>query len=528
MKKVLCTLLVFYFGGQCFAELIEIGSQKQLFLDEYLIESMTGARQVLNPAVKVPSNPVVRQDRPWEGNDIKYGSLVYDPDRQLFKMWYWSQTVVKKDKNEDEYTGRRACYAVSRDGYHWEKPALGKVEFRGSRENNILSEENYPQEKHGTPTEPGRFKGGIFIDSAEEDPNKKYKVFSRSWKEGAVPGTDVPKRFRVWNLFYSPDAFHWTPCPENPVIEPSGVPKLHPEGEPWANRTGYQGYLWGPTSMMGWDPIRQVYVAFMENCQHKRCPLGKRLIGRAESPDLIHWSEPSTLIIPDDQDPPDLQFYDMYATTYEGFYIGMLWCFRSSSPVTRWIQFVFSRDGIHWDRRFRQPFIPLGPESEFDSAVIAAMAPIVHEDQIFFFYYGKNFRDRRLDEIGGPAKGAIGLAVLPLDGFVSLENDEQTRNRYAEVVTLPFTFSGTKLQINLAPQDDQHKASFSLKVEILSPDHFQVKGHTFDESDPLTEAGLSRIVTWNGDADLSALEGKPIKLKFYLKNAKLFSYQFVQ
>ena len=205
--------------------------------------------------------------------------------------------------------------------------------------------------------------------------------------------------------------------------------------------------------MMGWDPIRQVYVAFMENCQHKRCPLGKRLIGRAESPDLIHWSEPSTLIIPDDQDPPDLQFYDMYATTYEGFYIGMLWCFRSSSPVMRWIQFVFSRDGIHWDRRFRQPFIPLGPEPEFDSGTISAMTPIVHGDTMFFYYFGKNYRDRVLTEIGGPGPmEAMGLATLPLGRFVSVENDDATRNRFAEVGTLPFTFKGSELRVNMAPQ----------------------------------------------------------------------------
>ena len=33
--------------------LIDIGSTKQLFLDDYLIESMANVKQVLNPAVKV-------------------------------------------------------------------------------------------------------------------------------------------------------------------------------------------------------------------------------------------------------------------------------------------------------------------------------------------------------------------------------------------------------------------------------------------------------------------------------------------
>ena len=48
--------------------LIDIGSQKQLFVDDYLIESMTNARQAMNPADKVENNPVLRPERPWEGN----------------------------------------------------------------------------------------------------------------------------------------------------------------------------------------------------------------------------------------------------------------------------------------------------------------------------------------------------------------------------------------------------------------------------------------------------------------------------
>ena len=51
---------------------------------------------------------------------------------------------------------------------------------------------------------------------------------------------------------------------------------------------------------MGWDPIRNVYVAHIESCLHRGCPLGKRITGRSESPDMIHWSEVETIMIPDD------------------------------------------------------------------------------------------------------------------------------------------------------------------------------------------------------------------------------------
>lgn len=38
---------------------------------------------------------------------------------------------------------------------------------------------------------------------------------------------------------------------------------------------------------------------------------------------------------------------------------------------------------------------------------------------------------------------------------------------------------------------------------------------------------MARAASWNGEDDLSSLAGKPIKLKFYLKNSRFFSYQFV-
>ena len=68
--------------------LIDIGSTKQLFLDDYLIESMTNLRQVLNPAVKADRNPVITPEMPWEGNNTRPLKVMYEEDEGLFRMWY--------------------------------------------------------------------------------------------------------------------------------------------------------------------------------------------------------------------------------------------------------------------------------------------------------------------------------------------------------------------------------------------------------------------------------------------------------
>lgn len=51
-------------------DLIDIGSQKQLFIDDHLIESLTNCARVVNRAEKVVHNPVVRPEHPWEAHHV--------------------------------------------------------------------------------------------------------------------------------------------------------------------------------------------------------------------------------------------------------------------------------------------------------------------------------------------------------------------------------------------------------------------------------------------------------------------------
>ena len=42
----------------------------------------------------------------------------------------------------------------------------------------------------------------------------------------------------------------------------------------------------------------------------------------------------------------------------------------------------------------------------------------------------------------------------------------------------------------------------------------------------MTQSSLNHTISWNGSTDISALAGQSIKLRFYFKNAKLYSFQF--
>ena len=46
--------------------------------------------------------------------------------------------------------------------------------------------------------------------------------------------------------------------------------------------------------------------------------------------------------------------------------------------------------------------------------------------------------------------------------------------------------------------------------------------------DPIYGDSLDRVVEWKGNASLSALSGKVIRMRFSLKDADLFAIQFVE
>ena len=469
--------------------LIPIGSTKQLFIDDSLLESVANTRRILNPAEKAENNPVIRPDRPWEGNDVRISYVVFDDREQQLKLWYSSRTFrARKGEKEIEVQGEGEsfiCLATSRDGLKWDKPNLGLVEYRGSKSNNIIPREN--------------FKEYMFLDDHEKDPAKRYKGLSRTGTT-TTPGM-------TFDLYFSPDGFKWTPYEKNPIIDTS--PRIG---------------RWGPTIFMGWDPIRKVYAVHMENCLHRRCPLGKRMIGRAESPDMIHWSEPETIIVPNAADTPDTEFYAMPAFTYEGIYVGLLWNFRTTN-TTMHPQAVFSRDGIHYNREFQDPFIARGAHGEFDSSVVYVDAPVVHQGRLLTYYTGVNWRSpESLLALKDKALGAIGLGINRLDGFVSLDG---ARTVWSEALTRSVTFTGARLHLNLAAALQQWGAGpCEVRVELLEGHHVPIPGFTFNDADPITSGGVDQVVSWRGNSDVSKLAGKPVKLRFYFKNAKLFSFQF--
>ena len=166
----------------------------------------------------------------------------------------------------------------------------------------------------------------------------------------------------------------------------------------------------------------------------------------------------------------------------------------------------------------------LGDFGDFDETTIYVSQPFVHEGEIRIYYYGGNWRgSEALYEKGDKAGFAIGLATVKEDGFVSVDAG---KIHPGELVTRLFTFEGDELYVNMEAAKYNHGSGQpEIKVAILGSDTDAAGGFSMDAADPIRTTGKHRI-SWKGKTNVGALTGQPIQLRFQIRNAKLFSFQF--
>jgi hypothetical protein len=99
-------------------------------------------------------------------------------------------------------------------------------------------------------------------------------------------------------------------------------------------------------------------------------------------------------------------------------------------------------------------------------------------------------------------------------------------------VTHPVTFQGSKLLVDLdaslAMQKPGPRRRFDeceVRVALEDQSGGKVEGFTADRCQPIFESG-ERAVRWEG-ATVGSLAGKPVRLRFEMRNAALYAFQFV-
>ncbi len=460
-------------------KVIPIDVGRQLFVDDFLIEK-TGLAREYHHATKYEGNPVLRPETPMEtGNGSglaiatpKSGGVWWDPDKQDFRMWYEAEWLTSM------------AYATSKDGLKWDRPELD-IE---PGTNRILPRTIKPDSST------------VFVDYVTKDPKQRYKMFLRK------PGGD--SKLGAY-LMVSADGIHWS----EPVMS-GGM---------------------GDRSTMFFNPFRNKWVFSLRDDYRGR---SRRYW---ESDDFLkgaQWKdgEPVLWIAADRLDEPDSeikktpQLYNLDAVAYESLLLGVfqIWygpdndvCEQFGLPKTTELQLMYSRDGFHWSRPDRHPFIRAERNDVWDRGYVQSVGGVclIRGDKLWFYYIGFQGDEKRSKANGKAGggmydKGSTGVAFLRRDGFASMNSGAEA----GTLTTRPVTFHGKQLFVNADVPDGR------LRAEVLDGNGRVIEPFTLANCEPVKSDGTIIPVRWKGAGDLSSVAGKPVRLRFELENGKLYSF----
>jgi hypothetical protein len=124
--------------------------------------------------------------------------------------------------------------------------------------------------------------------------------------------------------------------------------------------------------------------------------------------------------------------------------------------------------------------------------------------------------ERSLQETGGVI---IRRYTLRIDGFTSV----QAPLSGGELLTKPIRFDGRRLTLNCSTS-----AAGSIRVEIQDAEGNPLPGFALAQCHEIYGDDLDRTVSWQQRSDVSALVGRPVRLRYVLRDADVFSFQFVK
>ncbi len=486
------------------AAVIDVGDQKQLFIDERFVEQKSGVKLTVNPPAK--SEFVLMPETPWEAMVLGfYGSVI--EDEGIYKLWYDAYVGIPKYPTAP----RSVCYATSKDGLHWERPNVNLYNFFGHRENNIVM--------------PGVVYAPVMKDPKGPDEHR-YKALCAGYGDNEM--WEESKKLPLWDgtgggifLLTSPDGLRWK------AHLPAASPFPH-DSQPnllYDEKTGkYNVYLRTHRRIARTldrveidDPMKTPYPARMIPPDRKANKYGLY-------PGPVSFPMYEHAYACDDDDPPLTDVQVMPITRYpwaQDAYIALADIFKfhgepSVNDGIQEVQLAVSRDGKSWHRPQRKPYIPLGLDGSWDGGNIWPCLGILRRgDEIWQYYCGTSFT-----HAGYPVAdkaGGLRLVRQRLDGFVSLDGD------YAggTFTTPSIRFAGNQLQLNADCTAVGH-----IKVAIADEQGHPIPGYTMQDSTPLQGNHIAARMSWKEIHDLSTLAGRTIRLQFEMRASKLFAFQF--
>lgn len=448
---------------------MEIGSRVEMLVDDTLIAASGGLDFRLTPPVR--RETAIALDRPWEGEGAGAYASVLEFDGR-FHLYYRAGINVS---GKDQDTGQCLCYAVSEDGVHWEKPELGRVEFRGSRANNILMRghvcHNFTPVVDLNPTCP---------------PSERIKATAGYQPEGLF-------------IYASADGLTFRRLFDTPAVT--------------VGLLDSQNVLLYDLAARRYRIYSRIYQPAVPGGPSLRCILN------SESADLAHWSEP----VPNRyvQGPQPDELYTNATVVCPGAEHQLLAFPMRFVPAVNVVEprresgisdavFMSSRDGVLWDRRFMDSWIGGGLDERnwTQRSMMPARGILTTDPEHFSVYVLEHYcwPDARIVRY-----------ELRRHGFASLHAGAGGGSMQSR----PLIFTGGRLLLNArtAVTGRIRVGIWDVAAGCFAP------GFAPEDSAPWRGDATGRAVDFRG-ASLARLAGRPVALHMELELADLFAFQF--
>ncbi|MDO8587012.1 MAG: hypothetical protein Q7T82_08220 [Armatimonadota bacterium] len=458
---------------------LRLADGPHLFIDDYLVARSEGLIRVTNHPDRLPS-PAISKDQSPMGKVVP-GSLKYDPERKIFRMWHWMPGP----------NGIRSSlvYRESKDAVHW--PGTGKV---------VMTFNGY---------------GSAVLDDGPEcsDPQRRYK-------HACFIFQPPPSSAMGMHVSFSPDGIDWTPYEGNPALP------YYPIGD--------QRWTIGVGDIICpfWDPVRRRYGAIVKmmsasakefgmESRTTRPGLGGRLSGQTSSLDFVHWEQPWRIFTPDSADEGATEFYGGSVLARGDLLIAFPLILRDDLAAEAggkiegigYTAIATSRDGRRW-QRFREPFLDRASQpGAYDRAFAWVSGVTEANDKVYLSYVAYNQGHKTGDR-------QCGMATIARDRFVSREARGE---KPGTLRTNLLSYAGRgPMQLWL----NADASGGEIRVQVVDEKGVVIPGFSFDDCAPVAADSLHQQVTWKQPT--SRLKGKSFRLEFSLRNARLYGFSFAK
>ena len=464
---------------------VRLGSRRELFVDGHLIHQLKGASLKLHHP-RLEGTALVF-DKPWEGRFSGYVPVLKDAG--VFRMYYRGLPEAGGDGSNIEST----CYAESTDGLQWKKPELGIHKVNGSAKNNVILKNEAPCSHNFSP----------FLDTNPAAlPTARYKALAGTSNSGLM-------------AFVSADGIHWKKARPKAVISKGAFDSQN---------------------VSFWSESEGLYLCYFRTWDGPTPWSGFRSISRVTSKDFLNWSEPKAMNyggtprehLYTNQTQPYFRAPHIYLSIAARFMPGRRILSPAQAKAIDVDPGYFSdcsdavlmstRGGTLYTRTFMDAFIRPGPglENWVSRTTYPALGIVGMPNGRLAMHVQKNY---------GQPTARLVRYTLRSDGFVSV-NGPYTGG---EMTTRLLTFqpaagkeaSSCRLLVNCATG-----AAGSLRVEILGENGAPLPGYSLTDSREFIGDFIERAIEWKNGPNIRPLAGRPIRLRFSLKDADLYSIRF--